>query len=191
MFQVTCLSCGWMVDRNVHQRELAALNPDWEALRLAQMAGDAAASAQRPDGDMDTGALDTTRFRYPQCPHCAASAYACWHTELTPAQLQQFDGYSQHELRRRSSVEHRAMLKPAVSFFGESLHPALKENAQRMVMDSDGLLVLGSSLRTYSAYFASLNYRASIVILRRTPGELEWNNLVLIRKPWDDAHTVP
>jgi len=46
-------------------------------------------------------------------------------------------------------------------------------------------------LRTYSTHFASLNYRASIVILRRTPGELEWNNLVLIRKPWDGAHTVP
>ena len=45
-------------------------------------------------------------------------------------------------------------------------------------------------LRTYSTYFASLNYRASVVILRRTPGELGWNNLVLIRKPWDEAHNL-
>lgn len=40
-------------------------------------------------------------------------------------------------------------------------------------------------LSVYAKYFESRNYRVSIVILRRTPGELEWNNLVLIRKPWN------
>lgn len=42
-------------------------------------------------------------------------------------------------------------------------------------------------LSTYSDYFESLNYRASIVILRRTPGELAWNNLVVVRKPWPET----
>ncbi len=44
---------------------------------------------------------------------------------------------------------------------------------------------------TYSDYFGSLDYRASIVILRRTPGELAWNNLVVVRKPWDGSTAGP
>jgi hypothetical protein len=59
----------------------------------------------------------------------------------------------------------------------------------------DGIYVIEDvhpeHLRTYSTHFASLNYRAYMLIKSRTPGELEWNNLVLIRKPWDGAHTVP
>jgi hypothetical protein len=39
----------------------------------------------------------------------------------------------------------------------------------------------------YSDYFGSRDYRASIVILRRSPGELAWNNLIIVRKPWDQS----
>jgi hypothetical protein len=40
-------------------------------------------------------------------------------------------------------------------------------------------------LATYSDFFGARNYRVSIVILRRSPGELAWNNLVIIRRPWE------
>lgn len=40
-------------------------------------------------------------------------------------------------------------------------------------------------LPVYAKYFESRNYQVSIVILRRAQGVLDWNNLVIVRKPWN------
>jgi NAD-dependent deacetylase sirtuin 4 len=43
-------------------------------------------------------------------------------------------------------------LKPDVVFFGQNLDPHIREAAQQRVSDASSLLVIGSSLRVYSAF---------------------------------------
>ncbi|PWN47734.1 DHS-like NAD/FAD-binding domain-containing protein [Violaceomyces palustris] len=44
------------------------------------------------------------------------------------------------------------ILKPSVVFFGESVPDALRDHSYQMVRDSSSLLLVGTSLATYSAY---------------------------------------
>ncbi|GAA5872345.1 hypothetical protein JCM16303_004486 [Sporobolomyces ruberrimus] len=44
------------------------------------------------------------------------------------------------------------MMKPRVTFFGESLEPVVRRQSERLVKESENLLVVGSSLATFSAY---------------------------------------
>jgi NAD-dependent deacetylase sirtuin 4 len=44
------------------------------------------------------------------------------------------------------------VLKPSVVFFGDNLHPAVRDKAVHLVQSSGGLLVLASSLTVYSAF---------------------------------------
>jgi NAD-dependent SIR2 family protein deacetylase len=57
---VRCLGCELRVPRDVFQRELETLNPEW-------LAFDAIAA---PDGDADLDGLDFTTFRAPDCAAC-------------------------------------------------------------------------------------------------------------------------
>ena len=44
------------------------------------------------------------------------------------------------------------MLKPSVTFFGDNVEKQLVEEANEMVKESDGFLVVGSSLMVFSAF---------------------------------------
>ena len=57
---VRCLDCGARTDRELLQRELEALNPDW----VAEVVGIA------PDGDAHVDPAATTGFRIPSCEAC-------------------------------------------------------------------------------------------------------------------------
>ena len=57
---VRCLDCGTRSDRDLLQRELEALNPDW----VADIGGIA------PDGDAHVDPSATTNFRVPSCSEC-------------------------------------------------------------------------------------------------------------------------
>merc|ERR1711977_670120 len=46
----------------------------------------------------------------------------------------------------------RGMLKPSVTFFGDNVEKQLVEEANEMVKESDGFLVVGSSLMVFSAF---------------------------------------
>lgn len=43
-------------------------------------------------------------------------------------------------------------MKPKVTFFGESLSTEVRDRSLKMIEDADQLLVIGSSLATYSAF---------------------------------------
>ncbi|KAK4705048.1 hypothetical protein P7C70_g1157, partial [Phenoliferia sp. Uapishka_3] len=43
-------------------------------------------------------------------------------------------------------------MKPAVCFFGESLQPAVRDESMKLVHDASQVLVVGSSLATFSAF---------------------------------------
>lgn len=50
-----------------------------------------------------------------------------------------------------------SIVKPNVVFFGETISEAVKDRAVHMVAQSTGVLVMGTSLATYSAFrFVSL-----------------------------------
>ncbi len=66
----------------------------------------------------------------------------------------------------------RGVLKPSVTFFGGNIPPALVEEAAAAVDSADALLVVGSSLQTYSAFRlarAAANSGAPLLILNAGP----------------------
>ena len=51
-----------------------------------------------------------------------------------------------------SPKSNAGILKPAVVMFGENIEPAVKEEAEEAIDDAGRLLVMGSSLATFSAW---------------------------------------
>jgi len=145
---LVCLTCHSEYPRPAFQSQLAALNPTWAAFLAQVLAAGALATenpAERrakgltanPDGDVDVPGAPYTTFRYPACPVCQRNAAAqvvtdadgAWHPQSTAG-----------------------VLKPAVVMFGENVPPPTKLAAERAVDAAARLLVVGSSLATYSAW---------------------------------------
>ncbi|EEH42883.1 uncharacterized protein PADG_07703 [Paracoccidioides brasiliensis Pb18] len=169
--EVVCVSCSGRMGRSWFQGELGRLNPAW-AERLEEMrirvgfsgatrglgtgtgTGTGTKSLQggsgekklqiNPDGDVDLPNAPCSRFRYPPCPHCLES----------PPRLR--DGsVGIVEAERDGAISARSnagILKPAVIMFGESVDGAVKQRAEEAVDGAGKLLVLGSSLATFSAW---------------------------------------
>lgn len=152
---LTCANCHNDLPRDAFQEALAKLNPAWAAF-LAEAIESGALDTENPDerrakgmktnpdGDVDLPGAPYTTFRYPACPHCLA------HPPTAP------DG-TQTEVE----VDHdgawkppstAGILKPSVVMFGESIRGAVKEGAEHAIDESGRLLVLGTSLATYSAW---------------------------------------
>ena len=75
-----------------------------------------------PDGDVDLRGVDFTSFVVPPCQICA----------------------SQHS--------KKGIVKPNVVFFGETLSQSVRDESLATIADASRLLVLGTSLATYSAF---------------------------------------
>lgn len=85
-----------------------------------------------PDGDVDIPGAPYSTFRYPACPTCLAQGRA---------------------REKGGAWEPGAgVLKPAVIMFGESIPAATKIAAEEAVDSAGRILVVGSSLATYSAW---------------------------------------
>ncbi|KAA8908962.1 DHS-like NAD/FAD-binding domain-containing protein [Sphaerosporella brunnea] len=135
---VVCLSCHHKVSREEFQRMLAALNPLWRQLLL----DDAAVMRKvktNPDGDVDMPGVEYSRFRYPPCPLCLRR-----HPELRVDR----DG----AFLEQKTGDVTGVLKPCVTFFGENVASAVKARAEALVEEAAAVLVVGSSLATYSAW---------------------------------------
>jgi NAD-dependent SIR2 family protein deacetylase len=134
-----CLTCRTEYNRDKFQEDLSALNPAWAAF-LAEMLESGALSTENPDerrrrglktnpdGDVDVPGIEYSSFRYPACPRCLSKPPEGKKVEIDA------DG-------AWAPTSTAGVLKPAVIMFVES---AIDE-ASRM-------LVLGSSLATYSAW---------------------------------------
>ena len=145
-----CLSCRTEYNRAKFQSELAALNPPWAAF-LAEMLESGALSTENPeerrrkglktnpDGDVDVPGVEYSTFRYPACPVCLANPPEGKRVEIDP------DG----AWSPRSSA---GILKPAVIMFGESISSTVKTAVESAVDEASRMLILGSSLATYSAW---------------------------------------
>jgi NAD-dependent deacetylase sirtuin 4 len=145
-----CLSCRTEYDRAKFQQQLSTLNPAWaafltEMLERGAMSSEDPAERRRkglktnPDGDVDVPGVEYETFRYPACPVCLENPPEGKHVELDS------DG-------AWSPKSDAGILKPAVIMFGESIPSTVKQAVETAVDEASRILVLGSSLATYSAW---------------------------------------
>lgn len=143
-----CLTCRHEYSRRSFQAQLARLNPTWSAF-LDEMLASGALNTENPaerrakglksnpDGDVDVPDAPYTTFRYPACPVCLEKRAAKVKTDKDGAWDPSSEG---------------GVLKPAVIMFGESIPVATKADAEEAVDEAGRILVIGSSLATYSAW---------------------------------------
>ncbi|KAK7207029.1 DHS-like NAD/FAD-binding domain-containing protein [Myxozyma melibiosi] len=158
---VVCMTCHTSIPRVDLQTQLAELNPAWADLlqqeldRLAR-----AKSAVRdpikdfrlnPDGDLELpDSIRYDDFKYPACPACVGSGVA--HVDIGDGMswsLENQDVSVPHSKRKCKDV---GVLKPNVVFFGENVDPDMRAAAERKMSEADKILVVASSLATYSAF---------------------------------------
>ncbi|KAI9893615.1 MAG: hypothetical protein M1814_006411 [Vezdaea aestivalis] len=151
---LVCLSCRTHYSRELFQQDLSRLNPSWAAFLediLTSGALDTEDPKERkakgmktnPDGDVDVKDAPYTTFRYPPCPNCLASPV------LKDGNHERVEVDADGAW---SNASTGGVLKPAVIMFGESIIPGVKVSAEKAVNEAGKLLVLGSSLATYSAW---------------------------------------
>ncbi|KAJ5619526.1 hypothetical protein N7510_003510 [Penicillium lagena] len=152
---VVCTSCRNQFPRADFQASLEKLNPAWAEF-LARVVASGALDTENPeeqrqkglklnpDGDVDLAEAPYSTFRYPSCPTCLTD----------PPRLK--DGTRAHvEVESDGAwmpTSNAGILKPAVIMFGENIDPAVKTAAEEAIDDAGRLLVVGSSLATYSAW---------------------------------------
>nr|GAT47264.1 NAD-dependent deacetylase [Mycena chlorophos] len=114
---------GHVVDRDLFQNWLSAANPQWKAF-LDETERTGNKPRTNPDGDVAIEHLGTAydSFIVPQCPSCM--------------------------LEDRINSVH----KPDVIFFGESIPNAIKTRSFEIVEETSRLLIIGTTLATYSAF---------------------------------------
>lgn len=157
----TCTTCRREHPRKKFQETLAKLNPVWADFLKEMLASGALTTEDpeqrrakgyksNPDGDVDVGGVDYTTFRYPPCPVCHIRS------QRERGQWKLPDGENV-----RISVDsdgawapgsNAGILKPSVIMFGESVPGPTRVDAEQSIENADRVLVIGSSLATYSAW---------------------------------------
>lgn len=97
-----------------------------------------------PDGDVDIPNAPYTTFRYPACPVCLERPPKRSNGSTMRVQVDRDGAWDPQS--------EAGVLKPAVIMFGESIPAATKDAAEAAVEAAGRLLVIGSSLATYSAW---------------------------------------
>ncbi|KAI1433109.1 SIR2 family histone deacetylase-like protein [Xylaria sp. CBS 124048] len=150
-----CLSCHEEFPRTDFQNDLARLNPTWAAF-LEEILVSGALDTENPDerrskglkmnadGDVDLPGAPYTTFRYPACPKCLANPPVTGDGARAIVEVDSDGAWA--------PTSTAGVLKPAVVMFGESIRKSVKASAEKMIDDADRLLVLGTSLATYSAW---------------------------------------
>jgi len=156
---LVCLTCRNEYPRDEFQQQLAKLNPAWAAF-LAEVLATGALDTENPeerrsrglrtnpDGDVDIPNAPYSTFRYPACPVCLANPPVVVDNDHRKTQGKvEIDADGAWLPSSTCGV-----LKPAVVMFGESISAAVRDAAERAVDGGSRLLVIGSSLATYSAW---------------------------------------
>jgi NAD-dependent SIR2 family protein deacetylase len=152
---VVCVSCRQTLPRDQYQRSLARLNPAWAEFleRLLETGAlntdDPGEQRQKglrvnPDGDVDLPNAHYSGFRYPTCPKCLESPPVLADGARGRVEADQDGAWIE--------TSNAGILKPAVVMFGESVNATVKQTAEEAVDEAGKLLVMGSSLATFSAW---------------------------------------
>ena len=152
---LVCIQCHNHLSRSEFQKSLASLNPAWAAF-LAEMLEAGALDTENPDerrkkglktnpdGDVDLPDAPYTTFRYPACPTCLESPPLLANGTAAKVEVDADGAWS--------SSSTAGILKPAVVMFGESIAARIKAAAEEAIDGASRVLVIGSSLATYSAW---------------------------------------
>jgi NAD+-dependent protein deacetylase sirtuin 4 len=152
---LTCVTCHRELARDDFQESLARLNPVWAAFLTDAVASGALDTENpderrargmktNPDGDVDLPGAPYHTFRYPPCPHCLANPPISGDGVQSKVDIDHEGAWK--------STSTAGILKPSVVMFGESIAPGVKEAAEHVIDGSGRLLILGTSLATYSAW---------------------------------------
>ncbi|KIW00145.1 uncharacterized protein PV09_08322 [Verruconis gallopava] len=150
-----CLSCRKEYDREQFQDQLSRLNPSWHEFLQEMLDSGALATEDpqvrkarglrtNPDGDVDVPNVDYTTFRYPACPTCLNSPPKLPDGSIGRVEVDKDGAWA--------PPSNAGILKPAVVMFGESIPAAVKTATESAIDRASRLLVVGSSLATYSAW---------------------------------------
>ena len=150
-----CVHCHNQLPRSHFQKSLSSLNPRWAAFLdevLETGALDSENPAERkarglksnPDGDVDVPNAPYTTFRYPACPTCLARPPILANGTRALVEVDDDGAWS--------PTSNAGILKPAVVMFGESIASDIRTAADEAVDRASRILVVGSSLATYSAW---------------------------------------
>ncbi len=141
--------------RDEFQTQLSKLNPAWTEF-LSELLKSGALDTENPDerrklgyrtnpdGDADVPGAPYTTFRYPACPHCLKRPPILKDGTKGVVNLDSDGAWS--------TTSNSGVLKPNVIMFGESIPSDVKTAAERAVDEASSVLVVGSSLATYSAW---------------------------------------
>lgn len=152
---LVCINCYQLMPRDKFQHALSKLNPAWatfleELLRTGALDTENPAERRKrgfstnPDGDADVPGASYTTFRYPACPACVKAA-----PRLRDGRLGQVE--VDHDGAWNPS-SNAGILKPNVVMFGESIPSQVKIAAEEAIDDAGKIVIVGSSLATYSAW---------------------------------------
>ena len=152
---LVCLNCRQMMPRDEFQSWLSRLNPAW-ATFLAELLENGALDTENPDerrqkgyrtnpdGDADVPGAPYTTFRYPACPTCLRRAPILPDGSKGRVEVDADGAWS--------PTSDAGILKPNVIMFGESIPADVKVQAEQAIDEAGRVLVIGSSLATYSAF---------------------------------------
>ena len=165
-----CLSCKTEYSRADFQQQLSDLNPLWAYIPWRDAATGALATEHpeerrkkglrtNPDGDVDVPDAPYTTFRYPACPTCLANPPTLPSGEQAKVEVDQDGAWD--------SSSNAGILKPAVVMFGESISQPVKDTAEAAIDEASRILIVGSSLATYSAW--------RLVKQARDMGHADWS----------------
>jgi NAD+-dependent protein deacetylase sirtuin 4 len=152
---LVCINCHQLMPRDRFQQDLSRLNPAWatfleELLRTGALDTENPAERRNkgyrtnPDGDADVPGAPYTTFRYPACPTCLKAA---------PRLRDGRPGHVEVDVNGAWSPKSTAgILKPNVIMFGESIPSEIKIAAEEAIDEADRIIIVGSSLATYSAW---------------------------------------
>ncbi|KAF9147901.1 NAD-dependent protein lipoamidase sirtuin-4 [Linnemannia schmuckeri] len=133
LHSVKCMTCGHEEDRSDFQQVLADLNPEWNDLLQSQSAS-RLYTRMNADGDVE--------LKTPEQQHQQQQRYS-----------NNNKGLDYHTFQYPTcSCCGSGQYKPSVVFFGENIPLATKEFSSQAILESNGLLVIGSSLATFSAF---------------------------------------
>lgn len=152
---VICTNCRNQFPRTHYQKSLAALNPRWaeflvKMIETGALDTDNSEEQQRKglkmnaDGDVDLAGAPYNTFRYPACPTCLENPPLLANGTRSKVEVENDGAWS--------PASNAGILKPAVVMFGENVDPDVKVAAEEAIDNAGKLLVLGSSLATYSAW---------------------------------------
>ena len=152
---LVCLNCRNLMPRDEFQARLAALNPAWseflgELLRTGALDTENPDERRKkgyrtnPDGDADVPGAPYTTFRYPACPTCLRRPPILADGSTARVEVDQDGAWL--------PLCEAGILKPNVVMFGESIPGPVKTAAEEAVDEAGRIMVIGSSLATYSAW---------------------------------------